>query len=101
MRALGALVIAFLLAAIGLHAQKANPTASLEQAGKTFRLDPRWPFVYLKFDHIGAGKRLNNNEPSTRIWLHLVNNCRLPIVVRGGQPIDGGLQGEVSIDNVV
>jgi hypothetical protein len=101
MRALGTLVIASLLVVIGLRAQKANPAAPSEQVSKTFRLDPRWPFVYLKFDHIGAGKRRSDNEPSTRIWLHLVNNSRLPIVVRGGQPIDGGLQGEVSIDNVV
>jgi hypothetical protein len=44
---------------------------------------------------------MNDQEPSTRIWLRLVNNCRLPIVVSGGQEIPGGLKDEVSIDGVV
>lgn len=101
MRALGTLVVAFFIAAIGLQAQNATSAKPSEQGGKTFRLDPRWPFVYLKFDHIGVGQKMNDNEPSTRIWLHLVNNCRLPIIVSGGQPIDGGMPGEISIDNVV
>jgi hypothetical protein len=101
MRVVGTLALAILLAAIALQAQKASPVVSTAQTGRTFRLDTRSPFVYLKFDHIGSGQRMNPNEPPTRIWLHLVNNCQLPIVVRGGQPIDGGMPGEVSIDNVV
>lgn len=77
------------------------PSTSSEHGSKTFRLDSRWPFVYLKFDHIGPGRRQADDEPSTRIWLRLVNNCRLPIVVRGGQGINGGAPGEIVINNVV
>jgi hypothetical protein len=101
MKPLGSLIAVLLLVAVSLQAQKAEPPTSSDQAAKTFRLDPRWPFVYLKFDHIGTGERVNDQQPTTRIWLHLINNCRLPLVVRGGQPVDGGLPGEVFIDNVV
>jgi hypothetical protein len=102
MKPLGALIVLFLfLSGTGVRAQSTKDASSSEQAGGIFRLDPRRPFVYLKFDHIGQGERHADNEPSTRVWLHLVNNCRLPIIVRGGQPIDGGAPGEISIDSVV
>jgi hypothetical protein len=100
MRPLKSLVLCFVVATC-LQAQKAENAAPADQAVQTFRLDPHWPFVYLKFDHIGEGVRMNDQEPSKRIWLHLVNNCRLPIVVPGGQEVPGGLKGEVSIDGVV
>jgi len=44
---------------------------------------------------------MNDQEPSTRIWLHLINNCRLPIVVDGGSRMEGGLKGEIYVSNVV
>jgi hypothetical protein len=44
-------------------------------------IDENKPFVYVRFDHIGAGTQRDEDEPATRIWLRLVNNCRVPIVV--------------------
>jgi hypothetical protein len=40
------------------------------------------PFVYVKFDHIGPGARRSVDEPNSRIFLRLTNNCRIPILVR-------------------
>jgi hypothetical protein len=100
MRQLTSLLLCFVVATC-LQAQKAEHVAPADQTSQTFRLDPQWPFVYLKFDHIGQGTRINAQEPSTRIWLHLVNNCRLPIVVEGGGQVEGGLKGEIYVDNVV
>ena len=100
MRSFGVLIAAFFLAAAGVQAQKPESPPTEGQAANTFRLDPRWPFVYLKFDHIGEGARVNDREPSTRIWLHLINNCHVPIVVPG-QPAEGGLPNEVFIENEV
>jgi hypothetical protein len=100
MRAFESLLLCLVIATC-LQAQKAEHGASADQTAQTFRIDPRWPFVYLKFDHIGQGTRMNDQEPSTRIWLHLINNCRLPIVVNGGGQVEGGLKGEIYVDNAV
>jgi hypothetical protein len=101
MRPLKSLLLCCFVVAPCLQAQKAEHGAPTNQTAQTFRLDPQWPFVYLKFDHIGQGTRVNDQEPSTRIWLHLINNCRLPIVVNGGGQVEGGLKGEIYVDNVV
>src|SRR5580700_2487476 len=100
MSAVKSLLLCFVVAAC-LHAQKAEHGAPVYQATQTFRLDPQWPLVYLKFDHIGQGTRMKDQEPSTRIWLHLINNCRLPVVVDGGSRMEGGLKGEIYVSNVV
>jgi len=101
MRAFKSLLLYFVVVAACLQAQKAKDGAPALQTAQTFRLDPQWPLVYLKFDHIGQGMRMNDQEPSTRIWLRLINNCRLPIVVSGGRQAEGGLQGEIYVDNLV
>jgi len=46
-----------------------------------FLIDPNRPYVYLKFDHIGKGIPRSEREPTSRIWLRLVNNCHVPIIV--------------------
>jgi hypothetical protein len=99
MRPLKGLLLCFVVATC-LQAQKNEHGVPADQTAQTFRLDPHRPLVYLKFDHIGQGRRMNDQEPSTRIWLHLINNCRLPITIRGGQ-LQGGLQDEIYVDNVV
>ena len=53
--------------------------------------------MYISFDHIGTGARLSQDEPSTRIWLHLVNNCQLAIEVRTSGVPEGALAGEVGL----
>ena len=100
MRPLQWLLLCFVVATC-LQAQKAEHGAPANQTAQTFRLDPNWPLVYLKFDHIGQGTPMNDQEPSTRIWLHLINNCRLPIVVNGGGQVEGGLKGEIYVNNAV
>jgi hypothetical protein len=67
----------------------------------TFLIDANKPYVYLELDHIGPRKPLRNDEPNTGLWLHLKNNCKLPIVVlaigeRQVNPKEGmALQDEV------
>jgi hypothetical protein len=46
----------------------------------SFLIDPSRPFVYLHFERIGPGGA--EDEPIPRMWLHLVNNCAVPIVIR-------------------
>jgi hypothetical protein len=45
-----------------------------------FIIDHSKPYVYLKFDHIGPRKPVQDGEGDTGIWLRVVNNCRIPIV---------------------
>ena len=59
----------------------AQSTKDNEQDYSKFLLDANKPYVYLEVDHVGPRKPLRNDEPTMGIWLHLKNNCRLPIVV--------------------
>jgi len=55
-----------------------------------FKLDPDRPFVYLRFDHSGKGSPRRSDESKDRIWLRLVNNCKMTISVRTfGMPNEG------------
>jgi len=47
-----------------------------------FVINRNRPFVYLKIDHVGQGEPRSEDEPALRVWLRLVNNCRVPIIVR-------------------
>jgi hypothetical protein len=53
-------------------------------------------FTYLQFDHVGKGTPFNQSEPPYRIWFRLVNNCRVPIVIRTFG-IPDGRAGEVGV----
>jgi len=64
-------------------------------SGRDFVLDKNKAYVYLLFDHAGNGARYADNEPATRIWFRLVNNCRVPMRVRTFGTPDGSLAGEV------
>ena len=69
---------------------------------ETFVIDPNRPYVYLKFDRIGKGIPRNESEPTSRIWLRLVNNCRVPIIVSTFGIPDGSPKYEVGVmDEVV
>jgi len=94
-------VLFVLLPLLLLCAAIMNLEAQNADVPKGLRIDPARPFVYLKFDHIGEGARQSDQEPATRIWLRLVNNCWLPIVVMGGGKVVGGLKDEVYLDNDV
>jgi hypothetical protein len=51
----------------------------------------------LKFDHIGPGIPRDAEEPKTRIWLWLMNNCRVSIVVLENGSPDGSPKQERQI----
>jgi hypothetical protein len=76
--------------------------AQTASTAKDFVIDQNRPYVYLKFDHIGVGIQRNENEPISRIWLRLVNNCRVPIIVSTFGVPGGSPKGEAGVmDNVV
>ncbi len=52
-----------------------------DQDYSKFLIDTTKPYVYLEVDHVGQRTPLRNGEPKIGIWLHLKNNCKLPIVV--------------------
>lgn len=74
-----------------------------EKAEPQFILNPNRAYLYIQYDHFGPGASRSGEEPPNRVWLRLVNNCKLSIKVRvngfpeGHQPPD-----EVAImDDVV
>src|SRR5580704_10916834 len=67
------------------------------KASKGFVIDENKPFVYVRFDHIGAGIPRDEDEPATRIWLRVVNNCRVPIVLTANGVPDESPKGEVGL----
>jgi hypothetical protein len=88
-------LLALLLAAGGACGQ-----ASPDHTASRFLLNPEHPFVYLKFDHIGLSGE--NEEPISRMWLWLVNNCEIPIRVRTFGAAAGHLKNEIGVvDEVV
>jgi hypothetical protein len=67
-----------------------------------FLIDTTKPYVYLEVDHIGPRKPLRNDEPKTGIWLHLRNNCKLPIAVLAiGERQAGPKEGIALQDEIV
>lgn len=62
-----------------------------------FVIDENRQYVYLVFDHMGKGPRFADDEPATRIWFKLVNNCRVPIRVRTFGTPKGSVDGEVGV----
>ena len=50
---------------------------------RNFEIDASKPYVYIKFDHLGDRKPVNDEESTKGLWMRLVNNCRLPIEVNG------------------
>jgi hypothetical protein len=67
------------------------------KANKGFVIEENKPFVYVRFDHIGAGTQRDEDDPATRIWLRLVNNCRVPIVVDANGVPDESPKEEVGL----
>jgi hypothetical protein len=80
----------FILATAALFSQTTK-------ANKGFVIDENKPFVYVRFDHVGPGIPRDEDEPATRIWLRLVNNCRFPIVVTANGVPDESPKEEVGL----
>jgi len=67
-----------------------------------FLIDANKPYIYLELDHIGPMKPLRNDKPNTGLWLHLKNNCRLPIVILAiGKSPENPNEGIVLEDEIV
>ena len=58
----------------------ATNTFAQKESWQGFIIDQSKPYVYLKFDHIGPRKPVQNGEGNVGLWLRVVNNCRIPIV---------------------
>ncbi|MGB0066048.1 MAG: hypothetical protein WBP85_16520, partial [Terracidiphilus sp.] len=65
-----------------------------------FVIDKSKPFAYLVFDHIGQGNASSVVGKSERLFLRVVNNCRIAILFRAQGP-DGSIRGAVLEDEVV
>ncbi|HXA00089.1 MAG TPA: hypothetical protein VN025_20190 [Candidatus Dormibacteraeota bacterium] len=75
-------------------------TPLLSQTTKTrseFLIDVNRPFVYVKFDHIGPGAPRSEDEPTSRVWVRLTNNCLIPITVRANGVPDESPKDEVGV----
>lgn len=90
----------FILIAFSVAEAQARPGNG--NIAEQFIFNKERAFTYLQFDHVGKGTRRNENEPAYRIWFRLVNNCRVPIVIRTSGVPDGSPVGEVGLfHNVV
>jgi hypothetical protein len=88
-----AAVVFFVLIAFTLGEAQVQPGGS--SIAEQFIFNKERAFVYLQFDHIGKGPRRDQNEPAYRIWFRLVNNCRVPLVIRTSGVPNGSPVGEV------
>jgi hypothetical protein len=77
------------------------PASQAQAPAGAFVIDPNRPYVYLKFDHIGNGIQREEDEPTSRIWLRLTNNCRLPITVRTFGVPDGSPKDEQGVMDII
>jgi hypothetical protein len=63
--------------------------------------NPKLPFVYIVFDHIGTGVPQFDSEPPTRVWLRLANNSSMPISVRAQSIPTGRPRGEIGVGDQI
>jgi hypothetical protein len=73
------LLLTVCLPLLALNAKQAKTKGAMQDAD--FLIDPSKPYLYLEVDHIGPRRPLREGEPNMGIWLHLKNNCRLPVVI--------------------
>lgn len=97
-------VLGFCVSLNALNA--AQVTNESDRDYSKFLIDATKPYVYLEVDHVGPRTPLRNDEPKIGLWLHLKNNCKLPIVVlvigeRKVDPKEGiALQDEIVPDPI-
>jgi hypothetical protein len=84
------LVVLFVVSLARLGAQGLDSPTS-------FVINPNRTYIYLKFDHLGPGIPRSEDEPRTRAWLWLVNNCRVGVVVAENGTPDGSPKEERQI----
>jgi len=66
-----------------------------------FVIDENRAYVYLLFDHVGKGVKFSDDEPSQRVWLRFVNNCRVGVVLQTFGAPEGSPSGEVGVMHFV
>ena len=72
--------------------------AAAQISPRNFEIDSSKPYVYIKFDHFGDRKPVNDWESAKGLWLRLVNNCRLPIQVSTLSPGTGDPGAALNFD---
>ncbi len=82
---------------VAIASSVAQPKAPTPNLARQFRVNQNRPYVYLQFDHVGKGNPFSEEEPSRRVWFRLVNNCRVPIVVRTFGVPDGYPDNEAGL----
>jgi hypothetical protein len=82
---------------IGFAVAEAQVEPRSTDVAEQFLFNRERAFTYLQFDHVGKGTRFDESEPPYRIWFRLVNNCRVPIVIRTFGVPDGSPVGEVGV----
>jgi len=78
----------------------ASMPAMAQISSNNFEIDDTKPYAYIKFDHLGERKPVNDRESKKGLWLRLVNNCRLPISIDVLDPGTGDPGGIVNFEVV-
>jgi hypothetical protein len=92
------MILAFLcIAALGVSSSPAQTKEAQGDLSQSFVVNPERRFVYLQFVRVGRGPQFNEGEPQTRIWFRLVNNSRIPIIVRTFGVPDGSAAEECGL----
>jgi hypothetical protein len=94
-------VLAVFSLAVSLCLASSNSQAQKTDDGSSFVIDANRPYAYLKFDHVGKGIQREEGEPTSRIWLRLTNNCRLPIAIRTFGVPDGSPKDEQGVMDII
>lgn len=89
---IAAISVVFAIVAVCSAQAKQRRTVTPE-----FVINPKRPYVYLRFERIGEERQRQDGEPRTRVWFRLVNNCRVPITVGTYGVPDGTPEGEVGL----
>jgi hypothetical protein len=87
-------IFAMVLLSVSAWSQLKNQTSA---PPIPFVIDQNRPYVYLRFDHMGAGERFSDDEPPKRVWFQFVNNCGVAVVLRTFGVPEGSPKDEVGV----
>jgi hypothetical protein len=87
--------------AVSLCFASSSSQAQKTDDGSSFVIDAKRPYAYIKFDHIGKGMQRGKDEPTSRIWLRLTNNCKLPITIQTYGLLEGSPKDEQGVMDII
>jgi hypothetical protein len=87
-------IFAMVLLSVSAWSQLKNQTSA---PPIPFVIDQNRPYVYLLFDHMGAGERFSDDEPPKRVWFRFVNNCGVGVGLRTFGVPEGSPKDEVGV----